>query len=103
MDIQKIRKSVKESNINWNKHSLERMMKRGIAREEVRQAVLQGEIIEEYPNDYPLPSCLIFSSRLKPLHVVLAYNEENQTIYIITVYIPDLKHFENDLKTRKKI
>ena len=102
MDIRKLRKSAINGDIVWYKHALERMMKRGISREHVNEAISEGVIIEEYPNDYPLPSCLVFHNSLNPLHVVLAYDEENRTIYVITVYVPDLRHFENDLKTRRK-
>jgi len=44
--------------------------------------IFLGEIIEEYPNDYPLPSCLMFYNDIKPLHVVLSYNETNQKTYL---------------------
>ena len=37
-----------------------------------------------------------------PLHVVVAYDEMNRTVYIITVYRPDERYFEEDLITRRK-
>lgn len=77
-------------------------MKRGISRQDVKETMSAGEIIEEYPEDYPLPSCLMFYGNPKALHVVLSYNGENRTIYVITAYVPDLRHFEKDLKTRRK-
>jgi len=102
MDIEKTRKSVTDQKINWQIHALARMLERGISREEVKEAILYGEIIEEYPNDYPLPSCLIFYKDIKPLHIVLSYDETNHATYIITAYQPDLNHFETDLKTRRR-
>ncbi|HAO21005.1 MAG TPA: hypothetical protein DCQ37_11375 [Desulfobacteraceae bacterium] len=101
MEINNIRDAVRDMRLVWNKHILERMMKRGVSREEVKQAILYGEIIEEYPNDYPFPSCLILYNHLRPLHIVAAYSEENRNAYIITAYIPDSDHFESDLKTRR--
>jgi len=67
----------------------------------VKEVIFFGEIIEEYPNDYPLPSALMFYNEIKPLHVVLSYNESNHKTYIITAYEPDLNHFEADFKTRR--
>lgn len=101
MELKQIRSAVRKSAIIWQNHALERLFKRGISREEVKQTILNGEIIECYPDDYPLPSVLMFHKAEKPLHVVLAYNETNHTVYIITVYVPDLAHFEEDFKTRK--
>ena len=101
MDLTPIRQAVTAARIEWQKHAMERMLKRGISRDDVKQAILHGEVIETYPSDYPFPSCLICYQGVKPLHVVLAYNDLIQTAYIITAYIPDLTHFENDFKTRR--
>jgi len=38
---------------------------------------------------------------IKPLHVVVSYSEEEEKCYVITAYIPDNKHFEDDLCTRR--
>jgi len=102
MDLIPIRQAVSAGHIAWQKHALERMLKRGIARDDVKQAILAGEVIEVYPSDYPFPSCLVFYQGQQPLHVVIAYDDAAQTTYIITAYIPDRTHFENDLKTRRK-
>ena len=36
------------------------MQERDISRNDVKNGIATGEIIEEYPEDYPNPSCLIF-------------------------------------------
>lgn len=38
----------------------------------------------------------------QPLHAVAAFDETTKTVYIITVYKPDLDHFEEGFRTRKK-
>ena len=38
----------------------------------------------------------------KPPHAVPALDETNEWAYVITVYEPDLEHFEADYKTRRK-
>jgi hypothetical protein len=41
------------------------MIKKSIARHEVEEALLDGEIIEEYPDDKHAPSCLIYGRKGK--------------------------------------
>jgi hypothetical protein len=51
----------------------------------------------------PIPSGLFFGwHRAKPLPVVAALEEASPRVYIITAYEPDLEHFENDFRTRRK-
>lgn len=61
---------------------------------------MDGEIIEEYPNYWLNPACLIFgySTDNKIIHVVVGVDNY---IHIITAYFPDTGKFESDLKTRK--
>lgn len=64
---------------------------------------MHGEIIENYPDDFPHPSCLIYGYTINDrsvIHVVASCNGEN--VGIITAYFPDSDEFENDLKTRKR-
>ena len=56
---------------------------------------------KDYPEDFPLPSCLILGMvNENPIHVVVAQDEEG--IVIISVYQPDLNKFEPDFRTRRK-
>lgn len=63
---------------------------------------MKGEIIEDYPMDYPHPSCLIYGYTMsdKVLHVVAG--TDNTNVYIITAYFPNSKKFQEDLKTRRE-
>ena len=64
---------------------------------------MHGEIIENYPDDFPHPSCLIYGYTINDrsvIHVVVSCNGEN--VGIIPAYFPDSDEFENDLKTRKR-
>lgn len=75
-------------------------MERGIQFTDILNVIEQGEIIEDYEEDYPFPSCLILGeSKDKKIHIVVSINEG--MIYLITAYIPDSLKWENDLKTRK--
>ncbi|MDF1882968.1 DUF4258 domain-containing protein [Sulfurimonas sp. SAG-AH-194-C21] len=90
------------THIYWQKHALGRMLERGIFRVDVKLAIENGIIIEKYEDDKPFASFLLaYIEGQKPLHVVASFDEKSKELYIITAYEPDLKHFEEDLITRK--
>lgn len=70
---------------------------------DVKQCIMNGEIIEEYPTDKPYPSCLIlgYINNKRPLHIVCSIFDNH--IFIITVYEPNLLKWCEDFKTRKEI
>lgn len=70
---------------------------------EVYEVIQEGEIIEEYPNDKPFPSILIFgtTNSKRPLHIVCAYDSEDDQTIIVTVYQPDPNRWVG-YKRRKK-
>lgn len=95
-------KTVNKGRLRWQRHALERMMERDIFRNDVKHVLLEGELIEDYPNDHPFPSGLFLGFiNGKPLHVVVGADRESEWCYIVTAYRPDLEHFEPDFKTRK--
>ena len=76
---------------------MERILERGISRQDVFNVLLTGEEIEEYINDTPFPSALLFGWKgNEPIHVVVALDSIGQQGYIVTVYRPDLEQFNPD-------
>lgn len=74
--IQKIAEIVKQGRIQWQRHALERMLERNIFREDVKQVLINGEMIEDYPDDQPFPSGLFLGfQKNNPLHVVAAVDK----------------------------
>ena len=103
MDQKALKIAIKNGNIEWQRHALERMLERGISRAMVKEVLLSGEVIEDYPNDKPFPSALFAGwSKEKPLHVVAAFDAQSSYCFVITAYRPDLEHFESDYKTRRQ-
>jgi hypothetical protein len=99
----KIKKAFERKNIVWRKHALIRMMERDISRNDVFNAISNGKIIETYPDIKPYPGYLIFGQAdKKMLHTLLSWDEDEFIAYIITVYIPDADHFQENGKTRKE-
>jgi hypothetical protein len=102
MNRDQLREAIQKGMIEWEIHALERMMKRGISREIVRHILLEGAIIEDYPDDKPFPTALFLGwFQGEPFHVVAAHDPLSGYCFVITVYRPDLDHFESDYKTRR--
>jgi len=100
--IQNIRLLATKDKLAFKKHSLIRMHERDIAADEVREILIRGQIIEDYPEDKPFPSCLISGSTIykKPIHVVVA-EEDEEMLWIITVYQPNPEEWEDGFERRK--
>lgn len=103
LNINIIKQMVKEGKIRWTNHIMVRLLQRNISQEDIEKALLNGEIIEEYENDYPYPSCLVYGINLtnEIIHIVCGLNKAE--LWIITAYYPDNIKWEDDLKTRKEI
>lgn len=102
LNIDKIKLLVKKGKLRWTNHIVIRLIQRGITQGDVEEALKTGEIIENYPNDYPYPSCLIYGINLngEVIHIVCGSNDSE--LWLITAYYPDKKEWKNDLKTRKE-
>lgn len=85
-------------------HAVKQMFHRKISRDEVKAVLDHGEVIAEYPDDRPYPSYLMLGMvDQRPIHAVVAKDAEMQTVYVVTVYEPDVELWQADFKTRKKV
>ena len=84
------------------KHAKERLQERGIQVDDIVAGISSGEIIKQYEDDKPLPSCLILGKTIsgQVLHIVVSSDKE--FIYLITAYFPDPEKWESDWKNRKE-
>ena len=55
MDITMLRQLLESGSFRWSAHCLERMGERDISREDAKSCVRNGEIIEDYTDDLPIP------------------------------------------------
>jgi len=84
-------------------HAVQRMFERGIDEAHVRQVVISGEVIADYPDDSPYPSRLLLGFvGERPLHVVLAIDSAGERCYVITVYEPDPTQWEAGYRVRRR-
>jgi predicted neuraminidase len=83
-------------------HAIQRIFERDISEEDVQKTVLEGRVIESYPDDMPYPSILALGYTQKGvLHVVYAKNKSDNTIIVITAYRPDPEKWNDDYTIRK--
>jgi hypothetical protein len=74
-----------------------------ILEHEVYEAICSGEVTEDYPDDKPYPSVLIYGRTAvdRPVHIVCAFDQKEKLAIVVTVYQPDADLWI-DYKRRKK-
>ncbi len=83
-------------------HAIKQMSRpeRMLTTNEIKQAIFNGEIIEEYPQDSRGGSCLVLHSQNKQtLHVVCS--PKSEYLAITTAYLPAPDQWSSDFKTRR--
>ena len=84
LNINIIKDLIINQKIRWTNHVMIRLLQRNISQRDVENALLNGEIIENY----------------EIIHVVCGSNHEE--LWIVTAYYPDSTEWEIDKKTRKE-
>jgi hypothetical protein len=94
MTIEIIKKCFQTDRVLYSRHATFEMDSEEFGKiidAEVEESIKNGEIIAEYFDDTPYPSVLVYGETLKkrPLHIVCAYNKNDDMVIIITVYHPN--------------
>ncbi|MBR1634265.1 MAG: DUF4258 domain-containing protein [Lachnospiraceae bacterium] len=101
MDLGLLRELFHQGHIKWTAHCLERMQERDISIDDVENALLHGEMIEDYPDDYPHPSCLLDGRGRSGKRIHVVAGTDGEEIYVITAYEPNIIKFAEDGRTRR--
>jgi hypothetical protein len=87
--------------VRWTQHMMQRLIQRNIRTDDIVEALVNGKIIEQYPTDYPFPSCLVLgTSKAGKLHIVCGSN--GTELWLITAYFPNPDEWSDDLQHRKE-
>lgn len=98
-----IRSCIKRRKIYWTYHVNMRMAQRFIQREIIVDSLDSYDIIETYPDDKYLPSCLVRAEHEDMVfHVLFAIDQDNDSVRIVTAYLPSPDKWEADGRTRRK-
>ena len=101
LDIDTLRALCNSGAVRWSFHASERIQQRGIFRDDVINAIQTGRIIEQYPDAYPFPACLVIGLNIKGIYIHVVCGYDGDAVHIITAYYPTPDKFEDDLITRK--
>jgi len=98
--IASLRNNVRAGDYRFTIHGFERCVERSISPSEVTDAILSGEIIENYPEDKYGPSCLICGTSKggRIIHVQCSIGP----VWIITTYDPTSEPEEWDKSFRRR-
>lgn len=101
IEIETLKEYFREDKVFVSGHAAERFHQRGINVRDIREVINSGEIIEQYPEDYPYPSCLVLGKNLygESIHAVLS--DEGSSSRIITAYFPSVDKWSDDFKFRR--
>ena len=88
MKWEQIQQAIQTRDINVSRHALREAIAEVISVDEVRQALLSGMIIEDYPEHRRGPCCLVYgqTDAGRDLHVVIT--STLSPVLVITVYEP---------------
>lgn len=87
---------------SFSSHAIKRMFERSLTRDDVVTAIEQGELIKNYPDDTPYPSCLIlWFLDTTPVHVVVARDDRELDCYVITAYVPSSTIWQDGFREKK--
>ena len=99
--IGEIREKIEAGQFEFSKHAADQTIVRHVTLQEIGEAIANGELIEDYPDDKYGPSCLIlgYTQSGRPLHIQCSY-PSRPLVKIITLYEPDADLWI-DFKVRK--
>jgi hypothetical protein len=90
MDITRIKELVQQKRYKTSHHAEVEREAETITIDDLKTAILNGKLLEDYPDDPRGSSCLMLgiAGDGRPLHIVLTILDQLEEVLIITVYIP---------------
>jgi hypothetical protein len=89
-NLSDIQQQLATGQFEFSHHAFRRAVERNISEQEIHEAGVQAEIIEDYPNDKYSPSALLlgFTATQRPLHFQISF-ADTELVKIITLYEPN--------------
>lgn len=104
--LRKIQRCFQRDRVLYSRHAKVEMETEEfgeIHEHEVYEAIVNGEIIENYPDAEPYPCILVYgrTDEDRPIHMVCAYSKDDDLTIVVTVYQPDVKLWSDYRRQRK--
>jgi len=92
MDVTRVKALVRQKRYKTSHHAEVEREAEAITIDDIKTSILNGELLEDYPDDPRGHSCLMLGTTEdgRPLHVVLTILTPVEEVLIITVYIPTM-------------
>ncbi len=104
MNIETFQKRIQAGNYLTRSHAIQHALKEGFERKHMVEAVLNGQIIEEYLDDQRMLICgqiVLMENLTIYLHVVCEYADP-VFVEFVTAYIPDERQWEHPPYRRRR-
>jgi len=104
MILDEIQAALRRDAYQLSQHGIQEMLADDLERPDIVDATLGGELIEDYPNAYPFPACLLLGPLAgdSPLHLVWAIDRSRGYAVLVTTYRPDPAKWSADFRRRVK-
>ena len=88
--LAQIQRQLAAGQFEFSRHAFHRAVERNISEQEIREAGVRAEVVENYPDDKYSPSALLlgFTVAGRPLHFQVAFDDSAMS-KIVTIYQPD--------------
>jgi len=102
MEIGAIQEQVRQGDYEISYHAEKEPYAEDISLIDIETAILNGEVLEDYPDDRRGESCLILGyGEGRPIHVVCGYTSR-RAIRVVTVYLPKPPKWLDERTRREK-
>jgi hypothetical protein len=102
--IEGIRQKIADEQVEFSNHAVDQSILRQIQVQEVREAMANGQVIEDYLTDKYGPSCLIcgLTQAQRVIHIQCSY-PSRPLLKIITLYEPVPQRWNRDFTQRRSL
>lgn len=101
ISIEKIRQLCNDGRLQWTNHIMIRLVQRDISITDIKSAINTGKIIEQYPDDFPYPSCLVLGLTVQKLFLHVVCGVADDVLWLITAYYPSTNEWDSTFTRRK--
>lgn len=103
-DVLKLVRQAAQKKILFLPHAVSQMSHpdRMISTMEVREVVMGGQVVEDYPSDPRGQSCLLGGDTSENRHIPVVCSPKEDYLAIVTAYVPSEEDWERGFRRRRK-
>ena len=102
LSIDELRNLCAYKNLAITKHAVVKLKERSITVTDLKCAIATGEILRQYEDDKPFPSCLVLGKDENDEYIHVVASIDGDFLHIITAYRPDVLIWEEGFKEKRR-